>query len=928
MARNCAVIIGINDYYEISPLKYSKRDAEKVRDFFIQDLGVSHEDLYFFTDDSPRNAQGRKTQPTYGTLKSFLGERFAAPFLSAGDTLWFYFSGHGMPCEGRDYLLPSDGNPRTMPALGIAISDVTKCFRQSGADNVVMLIDACRSYGTKSAGMGIGEERQQGVIMFFSCSPSQVSYEIDEIGQGAFTNVLLEALRIQGEGNCATVERFANYLKFRVPKLTQRYKNYPQTPYVVIEPETKLHYILLPKFANLTDITLLKVDALHAEEEGDFGLAFQLWMRVNVAASGTDMNAINAFSRLASKSLNSSSNSKTQEVYITPNNQENKSVSQDSPKTDITLLKVDALHAEEEGNFGLAFQLWMRVNVTASGTDMSAINAFFRLASKSSNSSSDSKTQEVYITPNNQENKSVSQDSPKNEGKRLNEAKIILVGHGGVGKTSLIKQLIDKDFKSDENKTEGIDIRHWIVKTHEESIRLRVWDFGGQEIMHATHQFFLTERSLYLLVLNARKDEGNNDIEYWLKIIESFGKDSPVLVIANKSDEHALKLNRRHLQDKYPNIQDFFFTSCKTGEGIDLLRTAIIQQIAAMDHVFNIFPLQWFRVKEIIERIDNDYIAYSEYENLCSTEGIISSEERKSLIRLLHLLGIVLNFAEDTRLQDTSVLNPEWVTGGVYRILNDNQLITKHKGMLNWQDLTRILTPKNKGDRNCYQENRDRQFILDMMQKFELCFPLDANSQNPIYLIPELLDEEEPDTGTWENTLNLEYHYKILFSSVISRFIVKMHHRISKRTYWRTGVILTFPEDNRAYIKADLADAKIFIRIDGNPNTRRSSLAAIRNNFESIHHSISALEVDERVPLPDNPKVTVSYEHLINLEKRGKTDYSPEGSDRDYNICELLDGIEHRETHRGNYIANQVIYNQYGQGDNFAGDEVEGNKIG
>ncbi|MCE2886482.1 MAG: hypothetical protein ACK5C9_13985, partial [Pseudanabaena sp.] len=59
-----------------------------------------------------------------------------------------------------------------------------------------------------------------------------------------------------------------------------------------------------------------------------------------------------------------------------------------------------------------------------------------------------------------------------------------------------------------------------------------------------------------------------------------------------------------------------------------------------------------------------------------------------------------------------------------------------------------------------------------------------------------------------------------------------------------------------------------------------------------------------------------------------KTDYSPEGSDRDYNICELLDGIEHRETHRGNYIANQVIYNQYGQGDNFAGDEVEGNKIG
>ena len=301
MARNCAVIVGINDYDEISPLKYAKSDAERMRDFFMQDLGVSNDDLYFFTDDSPRNAQGRKTQPTYGTLKSFLGDRFVNPFLSAGDTLWFYFSGHGMPCEGRDYLLPSDGNPRSIPDLAIPISYVTERLRRSGANNVVMLLDACRSDGAKNAGRGIGEEKQQGVITFFSCSPFQVSYEIDEIGQGAFTNVLLEALRIQGEGNCATVERFANYLKFRVPKLTQRYKNYAQTPYVVIEPETKLHYILLPKFANLTDIALLKVDALHAEAEGDLGLAFELWMRVNVAASGTDMQAINAFQRLANK---------------------------------------------------------------------------------------------------------------------------------------------------------------------------------------------------------------------------------------------------------------------------------------------------------------------------------------------------------------------------------------------------------------------------------------------------------------------------------------------------------------------------------------------------------------------------------------------------------------------------------------------------
>jgi hypothetical protein len=45
--------------------------------------------------------------------------------------------------------------------------------------------------------------------------------------------------------------------------------------------------------------------------------------------------------------------------------------------------------------------------------------------------------------------------------------------------------------------------------------------------MHATHQFFLSKRSLYILVLDGRKEE---DAEYWLKHIESFGGDSPVLM--------------------------------------------------------------------------------------------------------------------------------------------------------------------------------------------------------------------------------------------------------------------------------------------------------------------------------------------------------------------------------------------------------------
>jgi hypothetical protein len=53
----------------------------------------------------------------------------------------------------------------------------------------------------------------------------------------------------------------------------------------------------------------------------------------------------------------------------------------------------------------------------------------------------------------------------------------------------------------------GIRIKDWRIDTGDQELRCNLWDFGGQDIMHATHQFFLSRRSLYVLVLDGRKDE-------------------------------------------------------------------------------------------------------------------------------------------------------------------------------------------------------------------------------------------------------------------------------------------------------------------------------------------------------------------------------------------------------------------------------------
>ncbi|MBE9234278.1 GTP-binding protein, partial [Cuspidothrix issatschenkoi LEGE 03284] len=464
----------------------------------------------------------------------------------------------------------------------------------------------------------------------------------------------------------------------------------------------------------------------------------------------------------------------------------------------------------------------------------------------------------------------------------LNEAKVLLVGQGNVGKTSLVKRLFENTFDANESKTEGINIKNWPLEVNQQTtIRLNIWDFGGQEIMHATHQFFLTKRSLYLLVINAREDEQQNRLEYWLKIIQSFGGDSPIILVGNKIDDHPLDIDKTGLHKKYKNIQDIVPISCKTGEGIEKLLSIIKRELTKLEGINDPLPQSWFQVKTHLENIKKDYILYHEYENICQVQKINEKFKQSTLIELLHQLGIVLHFRDDFGLNNVPVLNPEWVTNGVYKILNDNSLMTKFRGMLTLQELKRIL------DNSKYPDDKPK-FIIKMMEKFELCFPLDNTDS---YLIPDLLPKEEPATGEWENVLAFEYHYNIFLpSSIISRFIVRMHHKADKKTWWRSGIVLKIG-NNRALLKSDQEDRKIFIFISGNSSTRRELLAIIRSQFDSIHETIKNLEAREKVPIPGYPHIFADYKNLLDYADKD-LDFIPEGLTETFNAREVLNGIE------------------------------------
>ncbi len=478
-------------------------------------------------------------------------------------------------------------------------------------------------------------------------------------------------------------------------------------------------------------------------------------------------------------------------------------------------------------------------------------------------------------------------------GKRpLNEAKLILVGRGAVGKTSIVNRLAHNLFR-DEKKTEGIKITEWPLRLNgNEDVRLNVWDFGGQEIMHATHQFFLTQRSIYLLVLNGREGGEDADAEYWLKLIESFGGESPVIVVLNKIKEHPFDVNRRALQQKYPVIRDFIKTDCENGIGCKELHKAIERETDRLEHLRDAFPASWFTIKERLAGMRKNYLSFDEYRDFCNRNGETEKGAQEMLARYLNNLGIILNYRDDPRLQDTHVLNPHWVTNGIYKILNSDKL-EKQKGEIRLNDLAKIL------DEREYPAGM-RRFVFDLMKKFELCFSFPDDDTH--YLIPELLDKQEPAEAAEfkpEECLNFQYHYPVLTEGLLPRFIVRTHTLSEGLSRWRTGVILRV-EGNLALVKADVQDKRVFINVSGPVAGRRRLLAVIRSDFERIHHDIRNLQPLEMIPLPDYPEVVTPYQELLVMEQNGMNKFPKVVGNQviELDVQGLLNGVDLEGTRR------------------------------
>lgn len=449
----------------------------------------------------------------------------------------------------------------------------------------------------------------------------------------------------------------------------------------------------------------------------------------------------------------------------------------------------------------------------------------------------------------------------------LNEVKLIMVGRGGAGKTSTVQALQGLPFNDDQTSTPGIALCDWVMDGCKKApVTAHVWDFAGQVITHALHQFFFSVRSVYVVVLTGRENNERDDAEYWLRLIKAFGTDEqgngpPVIVALNKWDLPGCrpKVDRGALQERYPFIRDFVEIDCQSNKGINKLKTALCKEVDRLKWVREPFPESWDAVRRALTggRKRRAHLSYADYRVLCTKHGVSDEGEQDSLAEILHHLGAALNYRNDPRLREATVLQPEWLTKNVYGLVRRAE---KKAGVLTNADVEVVL----RAEKDLVM----RAYLMQIMERFEIAYAPRATDENGgVWLVPQALPDQQPKgVATFLNLIDatrLRYIYQALPEGLVARAIVRLHEFIEEvngdKQQWATGVILS-RDGARALIRTEAQDRYVLITVTGPTKARQQLAGLCQAEMRDIHAEIRGLDPTEETQVHETWMATATLE--------------------------------------------------------------------
>lgn len=161
----------------------------------------------------------------------------------------------------------------------------------------------------------------------------------------------------------------------------------------------------------------------------------------------------------------------------------------------------------------------------------------------------------------------------------ITSKKIVLIGHFGVGKTSLIRRFVENAFSEDYKVTIGVHISKKTVNISDDkkSVSLIIWDLEGQDDVKKTRSSYLLGTHGFVYVFDLSRPTTFKNLESELKFLKENYPKAPVKVVGNKMD----LVNKSYLTQYSSIFKPLvdFFVSAKTGSRVETLFSKLAKEL-------------------------------------------------------------------------------------------------------------------------------------------------------------------------------------------------------------------------------------------------------------------------------------------------------------------------------------------------------------
>ncbi len=406
----------------------------------------------------------------------------------------------------------------------------------------------------------------------------------------------------------------------------------------------------------------------------------------------------------------------------------------------------------------------------------------------------------------------------------LHEAKMILIGNGEVGKTSIRLKLLDINapLPAKKDRTPGLDIVPYTIANLSSaqtglpastSFTFNIWDFGGQGKYREIQQLFCSRKSLYLYVTAYDDTADYNELyvgyEYWLAMANAYNNDSgqhsPVIYVQNKNDMGEKPINEEEVKHKFGNVGAFIKISCVDKEQFTALPKLIVKSISKIsEDIFTVqYNSEWLGVKEDLNELKNqgtNYISKEEFITICTERGL-SEDENRAWLAVLDRIGAVIYFGDNEKLKDWIVLNPIWVKDAICKVID-------------FEFYDDIATLKPSFLPKIWEEysESEREKLLQLLISYHFCY-----EEKESFIVPALFTENQPKYPEHLSSFDCEIKLKyvsFLPAGTLHKFMVKLHNKIYNELRWKKGVVLQDGATNTyAEVTERWKEHSIYIRL-------------------------------------------------------------------------------------------------------------------